>query len=112
VDEPTRYNSLIATGQLEEAEKRLEKTLAAARKSDMPHWEGMCLKVRAQLHAARSDGEAARKDYDAAIAIFEDLGSRIELGRTLVLRGEDEDLQCARDLFQTCGASGDLDNLG
>ena len=37
--------------------------LQATRKSDIPHWEAMVL-----------------KDFDAAIAIFEDLGSRLELG--------------------------------
>jgi hypothetical protein len=77
----------------------------------MPHWEGMCLKVRGQLHAARGDEEAARKDLDAAIEIFERLESRLELGRTLLLRGGEEDLQQARKLFEACGASGDLSLL-
>jgi tetratricopeptide (TPR) repeat protein len=108
---PTRCQSLVATGQLDEAEQRLETTLEATRKADMPHWEGMCLKVRGQLHAARGDEEAARKDLDAAIEIFENLESRLELARTLVLRGDDEDLQRARELFQSCGATGDLSNL-
>ena len=61
---PTRCQSLIATGRLEEAEHHLATTLEAARKSDMPHWEAMCLKARGQLHAARGDDEAARKDWD------------------------------------------------
>jgi len=74
----------------------------------MPHWEAMCLKARGQLHAARGDNEAARKDLDAAIEIFERLESRLELARALVVRGEDEDLERARDLFDACGASGDL----
>jgi len=87
-----------------EAGHRLETTLEAARKADMPHWEGMCLKVRGQLHAARGDEEAARKDFDAAIEIFERLESRLELARTLVVRGGDEGLVRARELFQSCGA--------
>jgi hypothetical protein len=77
----------------------------------MPHWEAMALKVRGQLHAARGDEESARADLGAAIEIFEDLGSRLELGRTLVLRGEDEDLVRARELFEACGATGDLAGL-
>jgi hypothetical protein len=89
-------------------EQRLETTLEAARKADMPHWEGMALKVRGQLHVARGDEEAARKDLDQAIEIFEELGSWIELGRTLVLRGGDNDLARARELFQTCGATGEF----
>jgi ATP/maltotriose-dependent transcriptional regulator MalT len=43
---PTCCQSLIATGRLDEAEQRLETTLEAARKADMPHWEAMALKVR------------------------------------------------------------------
>ena len=43
--------------------------------------------MRGQPHKARGDEDAARKDFDAAIEIFEELGSRIELGRSLVLRG-------------------------
>jgi len=108
---PTTCQALIATGKLDEAEQRLQATLGATRKSDMPHWEAMALKVRGQLHAARDDEEVARADLDAAIAIFEELGSRLELGRTLVLRGEDEDLVRARELFEACGATGDLAGL-
>jgi hypothetical protein len=78
--------ALIATGQLDEAEQRLETTLATTRTSDMPHWAAMALKVRGQLHAARGDEVAARKDFDAAIAIFDDLGSRIApAGATVVV---------------------------
>jgi hypothetical protein len=44
----------------------------------------------------------------AAIAIFEELGSRIELGPTLVLRGGDNDLAPARELFQACAATGEF----
>ena len=36
---------------------------------------------------------------------------RIEPGRTLVLRGEDEDLLRAREFFQSCGAAGDFARL-
>ena len=64
-----------------------------------------------QLHAVLGDEEAAHNDFDAAIAIFEELGSRLELARTLVLRGDDENLIRARELFQACGATGDLENL-
>jgi len=108
---PTRCQSLIATGRLDEAEQRLETTLESARKADMPHWEAMALSARGQLHAARGDHLGARKDFDAAIEIFERLESRIELGRTLVLRGEDEDLVRAGELFQACGATADLAKL-
>jgi tetratricopeptide (TPR) repeat protein len=101
---PTRCQSLIATGRLEEAEQRLETTIEAARGADMPHWAALALVARAQLHNARGDEAAARKDLDAAIEIFEELESRLELARALVLRGGDDDLNRARELFQACGA--------
>ena len=82
--------------------------LQTARTSDMPHWEAMALKARAQLHAARGDEEAARKDLDAAIEIFERLESRLELARALLTRNEGKDLERAQDLFETCGALTDL----
>jgi len=108
---PTRCASLIATDRLDEAEQRLETTLEAARKADMPHWEAMALRTRGQLHAVRGDAQASRTDLDAAIAIFERTESRLELARTLVLRGEDADLSRARELFKACGAAGDLARL-
>jgi hypothetical protein len=101
---PITCRALVATGKLDEAEQRLETTLEANRKSDMPHWEAMALKARGMLHAARGDEEAARKDLDAAIEIFERLESRLELARSLVVRHKDEDVARARELFEACGA--------
>ena len=71
----------------------------------------MAFKVRGQLYATRGNEEAARKDFDVATEIFEDLGSQIELRWTLVLRGEEEDLARARELFKANGAAADLANL-
>ena len=77
----------------------------------MPHWEGMALKARGQLHTSRGDEEAAGKDLGAAIEIFERLESRLELARALVARNADGDLDRARKLFEACGAPADLANL-
>ena len=62
------------------------------------------------------DEEAARKDFDAAIEIFEKLESRLELARALMVRAgvvsePDEDIRKARELFEACGAVGDLARL-
>jgi tetratricopeptide (TPR) repeat protein len=108
---PTRCASLVATGRLDEAGQRLETTLDAARRADMPHWEAMALTVRGQLNAARGDDKASRADLDAAVEIFERTESRLELARTLVLRGQEDDLARAREIFEACGAAGDLARL-
>ena len=94
--------SLVATGKLDEADQRLQAVLEATRKAGMSHWEGMALKVRGQLLEARGEKEAARADLDAAIAIFENLGSRIELGRTLVLRASLSESEDAKRIKQYC----------
>ncbi|MEJ2581895.1 MAG: hypothetical protein P8127_09740, partial [Acidobacteriota bacterium] len=93
------------------ADQRLVTTLEAARRADMPHWEAMALKARSQLHAARGDDDDARADLDAATEIFEKLASRLELARALVLRGEDQDLDRARELFEGCGAPAKLGDV-
>lgn len=98
----------VADGIGSEGEARLETTLEAARKADMPHWEGMCLNARSQLHAARGDEKAARKDLDAALEIFEKLESRLEAGRAPVVRGAEGDAEHARELFEVCGAAVNL----
>jgi len=107
---PTTCRSLIATGKLDEAEQRLETTLEAAHRADMPHWEGMALMVRGQLHVAQGNEEAALGDLDAAIEIFETIGSRLELARTLVVRAglganRADDIRMANELFEACGVS-------
>jgi tetratricopeptide (TPR) repeat protein len=110
--------SLIALDRLGEAEERNSRTLERARTAGMPHFEGLALRVRGRLHAARGDAVAARADLDAAEVLFEELESRIELARTLVLRATledgpaaDADRERARALFDACGAAADLEAL-
>jgi len=108
---------LIALGRLDEAEDRIRQNLAATRTAGMRHWEGATLRSRGLLHLTRGATESARDDFEGTVTIFDDLGSRIELGRTLVLRAPlstnpDEDLDRARALFEACGASADLIQLG
>ena len=103
--------SLVAVGRLDEAESKIGDSLDATRRGDMPHWEALTIRARAGLYAARGDFDAAGQDLDAAVAIFERIESRLELGRTLVLRGSAEDLDRAHELFERCGAEGDLTKL-
>ncbi len=46
---------------LDEANRSSQATLEATRKTGMPQWEDVALKVRGQLHFVRSDEEAVRK---------------------------------------------------
>jgi tetratricopeptide (TPR) repeat protein len=108
---PLACRSLVAVGRLDEAESKIGDSLDATRRGDMPHWEALTIRARAGLYAARGDFDAAGQDLDAAVAIFERIESRLELGRTLVLRGSVEDIERARELFERCGAVGDLTKL-
>jgi len=107
--------ALIHTGRHDEAEVKINGTLEATRTARMPHFEGLALRERGRLAAARGGVESARTDLDAAVDILDQFGSRIELGRTLALRaslidGDDAeaDRRKARDLFEACGAARDL----
>lgn len=108
---PIACRSLVAVGDLEEAEAMIRRSLDASRRGDMPHWEALTIRARAQLHSARGDSAAAHRDFDEAVAIFERSGSLLELGRTLALRSGDDDLARARELFERCGAAGELAKL-
>ena len=58
--------SLIATGQLDEADQRLEAT----RRSDILHSEGVALKVWGQLYGARGDGTRSQTIADSVPGTF------------------------------------------
>jgi hypothetical protein len=70
------------------------------------------------ISLASHDGVAATQEFDAAVALFEKTGSRVELARTLIdrglhrtARGEMEearlDLTRAREIAAACGARPD-----
>jgi len=73
----------------------------------------LAAKVRADavIHAERGDDDVARKDVHTATEIFEKLEGLLELGRALVVRGDDDDHDRARELFKACGATTDSANL-
>ena len=108
---PIACRSLVAVGDLVKADAMIRRSLDASRRGDMPHWEALTIRARAQLHSARGDSGAAHRDFDEAVAIFERFGSLLELGRTLVLRRGEGDLERARTLIERCGASSDLAKL-
>ena len=65
-------------------------------------------RVERQSAEARTAARRSAEESGLAIETFEKLESRLELARALVVRGNDEDLGRARELFEGCGAPADL----
>jgi tetratricopeptide (TPR) repeat protein len=95
--------------------------LALTRETGILQHEGIALRVQGQIYAAQQRWDEAGQAFDTAIARFEDLGSRLELGRALYYRsslrraqGQVDvgrvDADRARALFEVCGAVRDLRN--
>jgi hypothetical protein len=103
-------------GRFDDAQTKIRTTLEATGKAHMPHWEALLLRERGRLAHTQEDSAAANDDFAAAIKILDELGSRIELGRTLVLReslglGSADDIERARSLLEASGATGDLSKI-
>lgn len=61
-----------------EAERCYRQSLALAERIGDVHLQGLCLLNQAEVHLARESFEAARAGAEAALAIFDDLGSRMD----------------------------------
>jgi tetratricopeptide (TPR) repeat protein len=106
-------------GRLADAEQQVGDYLTLARDTGGLQYEGIALRVQGQIYAARQRRDEAGQVFDMAIARFEELGSRLELGRALYYRsalrraqGQVDagraDAERARALFEACGAMRDL----
>ncbi len=113
---------LVAAGRVDEAEPLIAEKLALARRAEAPHYEHLVIRARGQLHEARGEDAAALADHDTVAAGLELNESRVEHGRTLVLRGRlrrrmndapgaGEDLGRAREILAACGAEADVAGL-
>ncbi len=126
--EPLMFGSSLAealcnTGRLDQAAIAISDNLRLARDAQSRHWEGIALRVQGQIFTAQQDCEGAKSAFDAATALFEELGSRVELGRALYHRGSmwhqcgnataaREDLARAQEVFKEIAAPRDLRRAG
>jgi tetratricopeptide (TPR) repeat protein len=115
-----RAEAYLGLGRLNEAMECINAYLALARQSESKYFEGLALRVQAQILAAQHHDAAAQIAADQAIAALEATDTRLELGRALyqraLMRGRPDDteaihqdVQRARELFAACGALRDLE---
>lgn len=115
-----RAEAYLGLGRLDEAMACISEYLALARRSESRCFEGLALRVQAQILAAQHHDAAAIDAADQAIAALEATDTRLELGRAfyqraLMRRQPDhteaihQDLNRARELFAACGALRDLE---
>jgi tetratricopeptide (TPR) repeat protein len=114
-----RAEAYLGLGRLDEAMEYITEYLALARQSESRYFEGLALRVQAQILAAQNQDDAAIGAADQAIALLEATDTRLEQGRALeqraLLRLPDEtaaryqDLERARALFAACGAPRDME---
>jgi DNA-binding SARP family transcriptional activator len=115
-----RAEAYLGLGRLNEAMDCITEYLALARRSESRYFEGLALRVQAQILAAQHHDAAAISAADQAIAALEETDTHLELGRALYqrafMRGRrdhsealEQDVQRARELFAACGALRDLE---
>jgi tetratricopeptide (TPR) repeat protein len=113
-----RATALVKLERWDDAKEAIEDALERASVAEAPHFQALGKRAQA-LWCARTDRARALALLAEGIATFEALGSRLELGRTLVERGSllaqegDADLaradfQRAAELAKSCGAPLDL----
>ncbi len=116
---PTHAEAYLGLGRVAEAAQMNDEHLTLARETGSHYFEALALRVQGQIRAAEGLPDDAEAAFAAAIAMLEEKGARLELGRALyhraqlrhdLGRGDDArtDLTCARDLFTACGAPRDL----
>ncbi|HSE44989.1 MAG TPA: HD domain-containing phosphohydrolase, partial [Gemmatimonadales bacterium] len=64
--------------QWADAERYYEQSRALAERIGDVHLQGLCLLNHSEVHIARQAYELARRDAEAALAIFDQLGSRLD----------------------------------
>jgi tetratricopeptide (TPR) repeat protein len=108
----------LGAGRIDEAAQLVEQALAIAQFAKSPHYLALARRVQGQIFAAQESYEAALREVDAAVAIFEETGSLLEHARALyhraaLLRTQHKhqaalaDAVRARDAFSALGAERD-----
>lgn len=107
--------ALVGAGRIDQADNVISDNLLHAREALSRHMEGLALRVQGQVLSECKRWDEAENVYGQGIAIFEQLGSRLELGRALEHRGgmwdalgnaaaAEADMSRARTLLEGCRA--------
>lgn len=107
--------TLLALGRLDQARTEVEKFLQLVDEAGMQHYSGIARRQYGQILAESGEPYQAEKIYQEAVDRFDNLGSKIDLARTLRLLGElqlengraedaKQTLERACVLFEECGA--------
>lgn len=111
---PEFAEALLGAGRPDEAAELISTNLGETREARARHWEGIALRVQGQILAHYGRWDEAEAVFDAAIALFEELGSKLELGLALQHRGAmrqvrgnlgtaNDDLARSRAVLDQCG---------
>jgi len=114
---------LLELGYVEEAQKEITEYIQLVDRAGMMNFQGVARRLRGQILAAEGNGQAAEEAYQNAAARFDELGSLIDLVRTLVYLGRlyidggnktqaQPVVQRALGIFEECGAKGCTDETG
>lgn len=85
---PTMAEALFKSGRMEEAERLAAEALQMARDSNSRHYEALALRAQARVFAETNRREEAQAAIQESIKILEELGSKVELRRSLDCRSE------------------------
>jgi uncharacterized protein YjbJ (UPF0337 family) len=119
VGEALHNESLVMSGQLDEAEASIPHTLETARRCESLSCAGMTLRTLALLRAAQERWGEARDVIEESIALLEKRDILIELGRALLVRASihahandmeaaERDRARSEKIFSESGAALDL----
>jgi len=117
-----RVQALLGLRKLDEAGAAAEAYLALSQLPPSGFYGGIALRLQSQVFAAQGAVEQAQAACEQSVSVLEAYACLLELGRSLQqraalqraagrLEAAQADLLRARELFETCGARGDLDSV-
>jgi ATP/maltotriose-dependent transcriptional regulator MalT len=114
--------AFLRAGRVDEALRMVRQAIEIGEFADAPHYLGVSCRVHGQILVAQGNYPEALQAFGRAIDLFNNTGSRLELGRVLchraalnLVHGDTSaqaaarsDLAVARDSFAAMGAAHDL----
>jgi tetratricopeptide (TPR) repeat protein len=112
---PILAQSLVDSGQLDEAAKVIEESLRFFTECGSPYRQAVMTRIEGQRRVSAGDAAQAEPTFSRAVEMLEPLETRIELARALYERGRahrmlgnrdaaQDDFRRAQELFARCGA--------